>query len=202
QKSFEIERNGYGGPLEVRLADRQGRHLQGVVGPVVIVPPEASSFDYTATLPPWMELGRTSRTNLMLTGEVADNTGKKHKVCFSTNEQNDQLIALVAPAPLRIALAKSVLTLPQERTFVVPVQLHRDRSLTAPIRLELIAPAHLKSITAESIIVPPGATTAELHFQRQDVNERLNAPFIIRGTTEHDGRPLVAETTLEWIRSP
>ena len=33
-RRYLLERNGFTGPIEVRLADRQARHLQGVTGPV------------------------------------------------------------------------------------------------------------------------------------------------------------------------
>jgi hypothetical protein len=69
KKRYTIDRGGFEGPLVAQLAERQGRHLQGVSGPVVAIPAGESRFEYPLTLPPWMELGRTSRTNLMLTGE-------------------------------------------------------------------------------------------------------------------------------------
>ncbi|HMC12338.1 MAG TPA: PPC domain-containing protein, partial [Pirellulaceae bacterium] len=67
KKKYFIDRGGFEGALEARLADKQGRHLQGVSGPVITIPPGVSEFEYPLTLAPWMELSRTSRTNLMLT---------------------------------------------------------------------------------------------------------------------------------------
>ena len=61
-RHYKIERGGYDGPIEVSLSDRQARHLQGVRGPTIVVPAGASEFDYAVELPPWMELGRTSRS--------------------------------------------------------------------------------------------------------------------------------------------
>src|SRR5207244_10668640 len=34
-RTYQIERGGFDGPIEVSLADRQARHLQGVVGPTI-----------------------------------------------------------------------------------------------------------------------------------------------------------------------
>ncbi len=59
-RKYRIERHGYDGPIEVMLADHQARHLQGVSGPTITVPAGATEFEYPATLPPWMEMGRTS----------------------------------------------------------------------------------------------------------------------------------------------
>src|SRR6185436_18185883 len=86
------------------LADRQTRHLQGVSGPIVTVPPDANEFVYPISLPPWMELGRTSRVVLMATGEIDDGQGNRHKVCFTSVDQNNQMVNVVSPSPLRISL--------------------------------------------------------------------------------------------------
>ncbi len=40
RRRYKIERNGFTGPLEVSLADHQMRHLQGVTGPTLTVPPD------------------------------------------------------------------------------------------------------------------------------------------------------------------
>src|SRR5207247_699859 len=71
-RHFTIDRGGFAGPLTVRLADKQARHLQGVTGPTIEDPAGASEFDYPVFLPPWMEIGRTNRTVVMAMGEVAD----------------------------------------------------------------------------------------------------------------------------------
>ena len=38
RRHYRIVREGYDGPLEISLADRQARHLQGVTGPTITVP--------------------------------------------------------------------------------------------------------------------------------------------------------------------
>src|SRR6185436_9486207 len=52
RRSYKIERNGFEGPIEIRLADRQARHLQGVTGPTIVVPADKNEFVYEAFLPP------------------------------------------------------------------------------------------------------------------------------------------------------
>ncbi len=103
-RHFTIDRGGFAGPLTVRLADRQTRHLQGVQGPTIDVPAAVSEFDYPVFLPPWMEIGRTSRTVVMAVGEVVDPDGSKHKVSFTSLNQNEQIVALVDPGQLSIEL--------------------------------------------------------------------------------------------------
>ena len=61
RRKYKIDRGGFDGPIQVRLADKQARHLQGVTGPVLTLKPGETEFEYPAFLPPWMELGRTCR---------------------------------------------------------------------------------------------------------------------------------------------
>jgi hypothetical protein len=202
KKHYTLDRNGFTGPIEVKLADRQGRHLQGVTGPTIVVPPEASEFDYTVTLPPWMELGRTSRTNLMLTGEVTDAAGVKHKVSYSTVEQNEQLIALVSPAPLRLGVSTSAIPFAPNSELIVNVQVFRDKALDADVKLELVLPPHVRDVSADSIAVPRDKSSAELRFKLGPSPGPFTQPLIIRGIAEHRSGPISAETSVELIERP
>jgi hypothetical protein len=88
-KHYVIARNGYTGPLEVRPADRRVRYARGVNGPTLHLSEKADSFDYPLTLAPFMEILRTSRTNLMATGIVVDPDGTRYPVTYSTESQNE-----------------------------------------------------------------------------------------------------------------
>ncbi len=199
KKRFAIDRGGYEGPLVAQLADRQGRHLQGVAGPVVTIPAGAAEFEYTLSLPPWMELGRTSRTNLMLTGEVKDSAGVPHNVCFTTRDQNEQMIALVSPSILRIIAEKPSLLVQPGAEAVVPLQIKRDRTVTSTVRLELVLPVHLRDIAAEPVVVPAHASTAAVTLRFGSTPGPLNMPLMIRATAERGGEPVFAETAIEAV---
>ena len=71
-RKYRIERNGFTGPIEIDLADKQARHLQGVTGPRLVIPGDKSEFEYPIALPPWMETGRTCRVCVMGTATVKD----------------------------------------------------------------------------------------------------------------------------------
>jgi hypothetical protein len=199
RKRFTIDRGGFGGPIEVRLADRQGRHLQGVAGPVLTIPPEASEFEYPLSLPPWMELGRTTRSNLMLTGEIKDAAGKSHKVCYSTNEQNQQMIGLVTAAPLRISLDRNSWSIRPGSELAVAVSIKRDASIVSPVKLELIVPRHMADIAAEAVEAPPEAGQAQLTVRFGNSPGPLSAPILVRATSAKNGDPVVAESPLEFV---
>jgi hypothetical protein len=199
KKRYTIDRGGYEGPLVAQLADRQGRHLQGVTGPVVSIPSGASEFEYSLFLPPWMELGRTSRTNLMLTGEVKDAAGAVHKVSYSTRDQNEQMIALVSPSLLRIVTENNSLLVEPGKEATVPLQIKRDRTITSPIRLELVLPRHVRDISAEPLTVPAGTDSVEFRIRFGPSPGPLNMPLLIRATAEKNGDSVVAEATVEAV---
>jgi hypothetical protein len=144
-------------------------------------------------------MGRTSRTNLMLTGEVKDAAGTPHKVCFTTRDQNEQLIAIVTAAPLRIALDRSSYAIEPSSELAIPIAIKRDASVSGPIRLELIVPAHMEGIAAEPVIVPAGEESAEIRLRAAAVPGPLNMPLTIRATTERGGDLLVAEEPIELV---
>ena len=52
RRRYKIARGGFTGPIEVRLADRQARHLQGVTGPVVTVPRRRRGVRVPGDAPP------------------------------------------------------------------------------------------------------------------------------------------------------
>jgi hypothetical protein len=202
RKHYTIERGGFAGPLEVRLADRQGRHLQGVTGPVVQVPAEATEFDYPLQLPPWMDLGRTSRTNLMLIGELKDAAGTAHKVCFTTKEQNEQLIAIVTASPLRLGLSRNAVAIQPGSELEIPIAIKRDSTATSAVKLELVVPRHMQDISADAITAPAGASAATLKIKLGQAPGPLNMPLVIRATAERQGETIVGEEPIELIRLP
>src|SRR5262249_12093950 len=61
QRKYKTGLTAFAGPIKVSLADRQARHLQGVIAPTITVPAGVTEFSYSVLLPPWMETGRTSR---------------------------------------------------------------------------------------------------------------------------------------------
>ncbi len=153
-RHYRIERGDYEGPLTVRLAQRQSRHLQGITGPEIIVPAGTSEFDFPVFLPPWMEIGRTSRACVMAVGEVALEDGSRHTISYTSFEQNDQIIVLVDPGQMSLRLDHSSLLVHAGTTPEIPLAVRRGADITGPIRIELLAAAHMKGITFEPQDIP------------------------------------------------
>src|SRR5205085_140284 len=132
-RRYKITRNGFAGPIEVRLADRQARHLQGVQGALVTVPPGRDEFDYPITLPPWMEIGRTSRTVVIATGVVREPDGTEHEVSFSNPRNELQIAAVIGPGRLGLDLRRASIAVAPGRTLEVPVKVARGRGVDGPV---------------------------------------------------------------------
>lgn len=199
RKKYTLQRNGYAGPLEVRLADRQIRHLQGVSGPTISVPAEATEFEYSAQLPPWLEIGRTSRTILMATAEVTDFDGTQHKVSFSSGEQADQMVVIADPCPLSLTPARQSVQAAPGGVVELPVRIERGRDVRQPITLQLAPPPHVRGLSAEPVVVPPGESQAVLKIQFAADAGPFNLPIAIRGVAEDDNGRTIGETKIEVV---
>ncbi|MFM7161885.1 MAG: hypothetical protein ACKO3P_16145, partial [Planctomycetaceae bacterium] len=201
-RRFTLDRGGYEGPLRVRLADRQNRHLQGVSGPVVDVPAGQSECEYPVFLPPWMEIGRTSRSVVMATADLDDGTGERQTVSFTSQAQNEQIVALIDPGQLSLDLpgGKSLLAPPGTK-LEIPVRIERGTGIAGAAVIEAVLPKHWRGITVERLELPPQASTGTL---RVTLAERgvgpLNQPLTLRATLrKEDGSPVVAETAVELV---
>jgi hypothetical protein len=200
-RKYRLERDGYDGPVEVMLADHQARHLQGVTGPTIIVPAGASEFDYPVTLPPWMEMGRTSRTCVMAVATIKDADGE-HAVSFTSINQNEQLVAVVQPGRLGVEVERPSLTAEPGKTVNVAVTVSRARGLDGSVKVDLNVPDHMRFIAADAVEVPAGQTKAVLavHFAA-DAAGPYNMPVVVRATLMHKGEPVVGETRLDVRRA-
>jgi hypothetical protein len=203
QRRYHIDRGGYAGPITVSLADRQARHLQGVTGPTIIVPPGAKDFTYSVTLPPWMELGRTSRTCVMGVGLIKDETGHEHEVSFSSVGQNEQMVAVIEPGPLGIEVGRASLAAEPGKSVRLPLRVVRGKGVSGPVKVELIVPPHVRGVTAETILVAAGKEQAILclRFPERPLGP-FNMPLTLRATLSGPGGPVVAEATAEIYPRP
>ncbi len=197
RRRYTLERGGYDGPLTIALADRQGRHLQGVTGPKLVVPAGTTEFAYAVQLPPWLEIGRTSRTNLMAIGEIVDADGSRHRVSYSTNAQSEQIVALADPAPLSLTVPRPSITAREGGVVELPVQIGRGPGATLPVRLDLAIPAHVKGVAAEPVEVPRDQAAAKLTIRFAAGCGPFNMPLAIRATAARGDDRFVAEAAVE-----
>ena len=200
-RKYRIERNGFEGPLEVRLADRQGRHLQGVTAQSVVVGSNQNDFEFAVDLPSWMEVGRTCRSTLAISGMVRDADGNSHSISFSSNDQNNQMIALVAPGRLTLQLSKSTVTARPGERIELPIRIQRSPEVAGPVTLELVCAKSITGVSASPVSIASGqdAGTLIIEFSNELHGVYLR-PLTIRATA-HDERqlPVMAEVKLTLV---
>jgi hypothetical protein len=201
RRKYRLQRDGFDGPVEVMLADHQARHLQGVTGPTITVPAGASEFEYAVTLPPWMEMGRTSRTCVMAVAHIKDADGE-HTVGFTSINPNEQLIAVVEPDPLGVEPERASITAAPGGSVKVGVTVSRAKGLDGPVKVELIVPAHMGFVTADPVGVAVGESQAVLAVRfAAGAPGPYNRPVIVRATMLRKGEPVIGEARLD-IRPP
>ncbi|MSR57056.1 MAG: hypothetical protein EXS05_05220 [Planctomycetaceae bacterium] len=202
-RHYTIDRGGYDGPLEVRLADRQMRHLQGVHGPTITVPAGVAQFEYPASLPPWMEIGRTSRSVVMAVGEVVDPDGQRHRVSFTSLAQNEQIVALIDPGQLSLDLDRQSVTAVPGGSAELTLRVGRGTGVAGDVQIELDVPEHIHGVTGESLIVAGGADTAKLVLKFAAACGPFNRPLVVRARAHKSGgSPAIAEALLEIVPAP
>lgn len=203
-RHYAIQRNGFEGPLEARLADQQGRHLQGVTGEPVSISPTQNEFDFTVKLQPFMEIGRTSRTTLSVMGVVTDKDGSRHVVSYSSNAQNDQMISIVDPGRLAITLDRRTLSVNPGQSGKVSFRLQRSSGLNQSTQVELIVPQGIRGVKAQPVTIAPNeqSGTIEVTFDADAAGPFL-APLTVRATTIDDRKlSVINDASLELVARP
>lgn len=200
-RHFAVQRAGFDGPLRVRMADKQARHLQGVTGPTIDLAAGVSEFDYPVFLPPWMEIGRTSRAVIMVSGEVAEADGSRHKVSFTSLEQGEQIVALVDPGQLSVEVDRRSIREAPGESAALAVEVGRGQGVNVPVRVELVIPAHIRGISAEPVTLPANKTTGALTIKFTGEHPGpFNMPLLVRATAmKSENDPIVAEVKIEVV---
>ena len=193
RKAYKIERHGYAGTLEAALADRQARHLQGLTGPRLAVPADKSEFQYAVTLPPWMEIGRTSRACVMLTGKVREG-GVEHTVSTTSHEQKEQMIAVVETGRLSLEAGKRSLAIVAGETVSLPVEVRRGTGLSGAVRVEVVLP---EGVTATPLTLGAGESKGVVALRFAGVGKTMTAT--VRATLKTADGDVTAETTVELV---
>jgi hypothetical protein len=159
--------------------------LQGVTGPVLTIPAGVNELEYPVTLPPWMEIGRTSRANVILIGKVKDG-GREHTVSWSGNGQNEQIIAVVETGRLGLELGRASVAGKKGETVSVPFSVRRGKDVSGPVRV--VAKG------SKPVVVPAGESSGVL-----TVPVTSSRPVLVRATLEVPGGVMAAEATLEVV---
>ncbi len=183
-RHYKIQPGGVAGPFVARLADKQGRHVQGVRGPILELPAGTTEFDYPITYPARMEIGRTSRIQIMLTTVVTDADGSKHTVCYSSFEGSEQVIAITSENLVALSIASPSYLARPNALLTLPVHVRRAPQLGAgPMKVELLVPAHMRGIKAPALMLAAGVEEGELRVELGSELGPFNMPLTLRAST-------------------
>ena len=162
-RHYSLKRGGFDGPLTVQLADKQIRHLQGITDRIVYIPAKAVEFDFPIDFPSRVEVGRTSRVQVMVVGEMTDFDGTKHKISYTSNARDDQLISVAAAGLVSLETLTDSFTVAPNSEFTIPLTVRREPTLRQfPMKVELNVPTHVEGIFAAPIELAPGQSTGTL----------------------------------------
>src|SRR5262249_42313549 len=150
-------------------------------------------------LPPWMEIGRTSRTCLLGIA-VLQEGGVEYEVGYSSVHQNEQVVAVTETGRLGIEAEKTSITAARGQSVTVPVRVRRAKDLDGAVKVEVILAEHIGGVTVESVVIPvdQARATLTLHFAKDAVGP-FNLPAVLRATLTDKREPFVAETKLEIV---
>ncbi|VTS05391.1 hypothetical protein [Tuwongella immobilis] len=194
RRSYRLERTGYDGPITVQLAEKQARHLQGVTGEPMIVPAGATRFDYGVMLPPWMEMGRTSRSCIVGIATIRDWDGSEHVVSFTSVQPNEQVIVIVQPNRLSVDVGQSVVTGRAGETISLPIRVRRASDLVGPVTVRLQVPREVPGIVADPITIPAGDESGQLRVQLlANASSKPVLPVVVVAEIQENGNRVLAE---------
>lgn len=212
-RHLKLDRGGYEGPVHVRLADRQIRHQQGSTGPTIVVPAGVHEFDYPLEISTWTEIGLTSRTVLMAFADIEDGDGGKHTVAYTSDATIAQVMMQPNAGPLSVETGRpSVVASTDGSEVEIRVRVRRDPHLPMPVRVEIVAAAHVRGVEATPVALPPGTSEATLRLRFARDAGPFNVPLVVRATARLTravtirGRPLrkddpvVAFTRVDVVR--
>lgn len=196
---FSVERNGFDGPITVRIADRQRRHLQGVHGlEECLIPAGTDDFDFPFFLPPNMSRDRLGRCLVMGIAEVTDEEGRQHQVAFTDGETAQAPINVKAPR-LNVSCHETSVYAERGSTTDLVFHVKRDERLPLPVVVRLLVPDHMRGIQSESVTLAADETQGRLRLRVESTAGPFNCPLTVQATVIENGDPVVAEASVELV---
>jgi hypothetical protein len=120
---------GFDGDVVLEMHSRQGRHVMGIAGPEVAVPPGVDRFLYPVHLPEWLETSRTSRMVVNGVVRVADPKGNVRHVLV---KQKNRMGFLPIGALLKLSAVEPLISLggtAESPSVSIPLKVDRAESI-------------------------------------------------------------------------
>lgn len=200
-RTYRLERNGFEGPLTVCLSDKQVRCLQRVLAKPIQVAPGRDSFDYTIQYPTEVQLGWTSRVQIMAFGTFRDFDGSEHTLTYTSFAPDDQMISVVTNSFLKLSTPSSSFRA-DVGEVVLPIVVQRHDSLqNVPVQLSLKCPSHLRGVEATSVTIAGDQSEASLQIRIAPGAGPFNLPVEVFAQTPQasGGTPHSASLRIDLV---
>ena len=203
---FVIEREaGFDGAVRMQMAAKQGRHRQGIDGPIITVPAGVNEALYPCAMPEWLETDRTTRMVVLGVATQRDPQGNPREV---TQAADARITMILEGALLSVRERKQ----PGDRgehvarlgdVIRLPFRISRSQKLPLPVLVELELPAELATLCEVSPVqLSAEQQVGEFQIQTDSVkdSEQLQRllgawPLTMRATAMQSDRwPVVSET--------
>ena len=147
-------------------------------------------------------MGRTCRSTLSISGVTTDADGTLHTISYSSNDQHNQMIALVATGQLGIQLTHSTLTAVPGETLNLPFRIQRSPGIAGPVQVELIIPKGVGGLSVSSPTLESGQNEGVLAIAIDKQTPATDlAPLTIRATTlDTRSLPVTGEAKLTLVQ--
>jgi len=186
-RTYRLERGNFTGPLTVALSDKQIRCLQRLEGKPHGIPPQATSFDFTVKYPTEVQLGWTSRAQIMVYGKFRDFDGSDHILTYTSFAPDEQIISVVTSSYLSLSIPQSSV-LASGGEVSVPVKVYRHDSIrSVPVSVQLRTPLHVRGVQADPVLVRSGQDEGHLKIRLAQDAGPFNVPLEIFVQTETSG---------------
>jgi hypothetical protein len=183
RRAYRLERGGYTGPLRAMLSDKQIRCLQRATGDPVEIAPDKDDFEFLARYPTEVQLGWTSRIQLMVVGTVRDDEGRDRPISYTSADPDDQMISVLSAGLLGLQ-TKQTSVAASAGNIEIPVRVRRHETLrNASVRLALKTPQHIKGVHAPEVRLDPSQHEAVLRAHIDPGAGPFNMPLEIVATT-------------------
>jgi hypothetical protein len=158
---MEVERqNGFDGPIELEIGDRQNRDLDGIEMLPLVIPAGQTQGFLPIYLPESMHINIQSQNQLYCQGHAFFDAGGGRRSMLFVSEMRCMLRSLPTVARL-VAVEPQAVVRPGE-DFRCCLALERTANFPGQMEVHLVESAATAGFTAEPVTLPAGATETEI----------------------------------------
>ena len=187
---FRIVRDEeFEGPIQLQMASQQGRHRQGIRGPVIPVAADQQTVLYPCFMPEWLSTAITRRLVVIGVAPVTDPAGNVREI---TRLANARITMILEGALLKVATDDRMREFRPGDSIEIPFIVSRSPKLPLEATVELVIPEEIQGqLKADVVTLAPEVGEGVVQVQTNR-DESLSGPWrlTLRATALQDQRCL------------